>query len=251
MAATEYAARPFGPRALRRAWALLALRPLALLAAQALVAAVLAAAGAGEPWWESAAWWPVAGVLANVACGVALIAAARADGAPLGHLVAPGRWRRGDTLVAAPAAAALAALALAAPPWIAARVYADPTAGTAVLSASLPAWAAWGALLLFPVTTALVEWPTLGGYVRPRLAATRLGPAGAALLVGAVAGAQLAALPFLPARTFVAWRATMLVPFGLAALALLSWRPRLLPAVLLVGLGLSLAAVVPLWLAST
>ncbi|MDF1523181.1 MAG: hypothetical protein P1P87_10225 [Trueperaceae bacterium] len=245
------AAPPFVPAAIRRAWALLALRPLTLLAAQALVAALLAASGATEAWWSSAAWWPVSGVLANVIGGALLMAAARAERLPLRALVAPAPWRRGDVLVAAVAGALLVALATLVPVWHGTRIWGDPSVGTAVLAGPLPAWAAWGSLLLFPVTTALVDVLLYAGYVRPRLAATRLGPVGAVLVVGAVLGVQVAALPFLPARTFVAWRLPMLVPYGLALLALISWRPRLLPAALAVAFGLALAAVVPTWLAST
>jgi hypothetical protein len=245
------AAPPFAPAAIRRAWTLLAMRPLTLLAAQALVAAILAASGVAEPWWSSAAWWPVSGVLANVVGAALLIGAVRAERLPLRALLAPAPWRRGDAVTAGLAGALLVALATLVPVWHGTLVWGDPSVGTAVLAGSLPAWAAWGSLLLFPVTTALVDVPLYAGYVRPRLAATRLGPVGAVLVVGAVLGVQAVALPFLPARTFVAWRAPMLVPYGLAVLALVTWRPRLLPAALAVAFGLALAAVVPTWLAST
>lgn len=236
----------------RWAWAVLASRTLAFLVAQAIVVAGLALSGVAEPWWASASWWPVAATLANVV-GLGLLAwRLRVEGVGWRRLLVPdaGTWR-GD-LVALLVTLPVVALAASLPPaWIGAALWGDQAVGQAVLVAPLPIWAAAVALVLFPLTTAAVELPTYAGYVRPRLRAAGLSPLLATVLVGVVLGVQHGALPFLPASQFFVWRTTMYVPFGLAVIAAVAWRPRLLPYFVGLHLVLDGGAGVLVWLTST
>jgi hypothetical protein len=117
-------------------------------------------------------------------------------------------------------------------------------------AAPLPGWAAWTALLLFPVTTAAVELPTYGGYVLPRLRAAGLPVVAAVAIVGLVLGVQHGALPFVPASQFFAWRTTAFLPLRWRFVGLLAWRPRLLPWFVGVHFLLDAAAGAQVWLAS-
>lgn len=248
---------PVARAATARAWGLLALRPLAFLAAQAAVALALALGGAAEPWWASAAWWPLAAILANVAGLAALAASLRAEGAPLRAVFAPAGGRAPAAVLGrdggAAALAALPVLALGAlVPWaLGVALWGTPDIGQAVLVQPLPAWAAWATLVLFPVTMAAVELPTYAGFVAPRLGATRLGAVGAVVVVGLVLGLQHAALPFLPAKTFLVWRALALVPMALALIATLRRAPRLLPWFVALHLLANATLAAQVWRAST
>lgn len=237
--------------ALPWAWGLLLSRTLLFVAAQAAIAAALAAAGAREPWWASAAWWPVSATLANL-IGLGLLGwRLRAERVRWRDLLFPAtrNWRR-DGLVAM-ALLPLVALAGALPSVVLGTLlWDDPTVGQRLLIGPLPTWAALVALLLFPVTTAAVELPTYAGYVLPRLRSAGLPVAAAVALVGLVLGLQHGALPFLPASQFFLWRATMFVPFALLLIAALAWRPRLLPWFVAVHLLLDALAGVQVWTAA-
>ncbi len=238
----------------RWAWGLLFLRTATFLAAQALVVLGLALTGAREPWWSSAAWWPVTATLANLVGLVLLDGRLRAEGLGWRDLLQLRRegtgWGREALalLVTLPIIAVAAALP---PAWIGAALWGDQAVGQALLIGPLPLWAAWVSLIAFPVTTAAVELPTYAGYVLPRLRAGGLPVVLAVLLVGLVLGVQHGALPFLPAKQFFIWRTTMFIPFGLAIVGAIAWRPRLLPLFVVVHGLLDAAAGALVWLAST
>ncbi len=243
-------ARP-APSASGWAWGLLVSRTLLFLAAQAAIVAALAAAGTREPLWSSAAWWPVAATLANLV-GLALLAwRLRVEGLGWRDLLLPepGSWRR-DGVIALALLPPLAVAAVLPPILIALGLWGDPTVGQNLLLGSLPGWAAWTALLLFPITTAAVELPTYGGYVLPRLRALGMPAFVAVAVVGLVLGAQHGALPFVPASQFFMWRTTAFIPLAWVFVGLLAWRPRLLPWFMGVHLLLDAAAGAQVWLAS-
>jgi hypothetical protein len=230
-------------RAARRwAWTLVAARPASFLAAQAGIAGLLALGGAAEPWWAAAGWWPLAATLANVAGFVQLRARARAEGVPVRRLALGDGFARRDAAGFAAALPLLAAAALAVPWAWGHAVWGDPGVGFGVLASPLPAWAALLALLAYPLSMVAVDLPTYA-YARVRVG----GGALAALAVGAALGLQHVALPFLPAWTFVEWRALMWVPYGVFVVGLLAWRPRWLPWLAVVhGLVHAVAAVLVL-----
>jgi hypothetical protein len=165
-------------------------------------------------------------------------------------LPATSSWRR-DGLTALALLPLVAAAAVLPPILIAQALWVDPTVGQNLLLAPLPGWAAWTALLLFPVTTAAVELPTYGGYVLPRLRAAGLPAIVSVAIVGLVLGVQHGALPFVPAAQFFVWRTAAFVPLALAFIGLLAWRPRLLPWFVGVHLLMDAAAGVQVWLASS
>ncbi len=232
-------------------WGLLVSRTLLFLVAQSAIVAGLAATGTREPWWSSAAWWPISATIANLV-GLALLGwRLRAEGVRWRDLLLPepGSWRR-DGLIALALLPLLAVAAVLPPILSAVGLWGDPTVGQTLLLAPLPGWAAWTALLLFPVTTAAVELPTYGGYVLPRLRSAGLPAFAAVAIVGLVLGVQHGALPFVPAAQFFAWRSTAFIPLALAFVGLLAWRPRLLPWFVALHFLMDAAAGVQVWLAS-
>ncbi len=234
-----------GRAAHRWAWALVAARPIAFLAAQATIAGILALGGTAEPWWASAAWWPLAATVANVAGLLLLRARATAEGVPLGRLLRDGRGPR-DTAGFALALPLVAVAALAAPWAWGVAVWGDVGVGLDVLASPLPTWAAIATLLAYPLSMAVVDLPTYA-YARARAR----GGALATLGIGLALGLQHAALPFLPAWTFVQWRALMWVPYGLVVVGLLAWRPRWVLRLALVHGLVHAGAAVLVWIAST
>lgn len=236
----------------RWAWGLLFLRTVTFLAAQAVVVLGLALAGAREPWWSSASWWPVTATLANLV-GLALLdGRLRAEGLGWRDLLRSSGEGRGRDVLALLVTLPIIAVAAALPPaWIGAALWGDQAVGQALLIGPLPLWAALVSLVAFPVTTAAVELPTYAGYVLPRLRASGIPVVAAVLIVGLVLGVQHGALPFLPAKDFFIWRTTMFIPFGLAIVGAIAWRPRLLPLFVGVHLLLDIAAGALVWFAST
>lgn len=244
------ASMPVGRHATHWAWWLLGARTASFLVAQAGIAAALALAGRAEPWWASAAWWPVAATLANLA-GAALLAwRMRVEGQTWRQLLRwdEARWRDvGWVLALLPlvgAAGAWPAIALAHAVW------GDPTVGQTLLVGALPTWAAWVSLLAFPLTTGAVELPTYAGYVLPRLRAAGIPPIAAVLVVGGALGLQHGALPFVPATGFFVWRTLMFVPFAWTLVAVLAWRPGLLPWWMAVHVAIDAVAGAAIWAAS-
>lgn len=223
----------------------LTLRLVSFAAFQILVALLLAAGGSAQPWAESAAWWPLTAVLANVLTLALLARWARWEGFDLRSFYRPDRTRlRRDLPVAVLVSLGGAALAAGANLGLATALWGDPQVALDLFVRPLPTWAVLLAVVLFPVTTAATELPLYYGYLQPRLAAR--GAAGWTVLVlpAAFHALQHATLPLLLDPQFLAWRALMFAPFAL----LLAWafrrRPTLLPYLVVVHLLLDLQAVV-------
>ena len=240
------ASRPLpAPPGRARAWPLVAARPIAFVGAQAGIAGLLAIGGAAEPWWASAAWWPFAAIVANLV-GLALLRGrAAAEGVRLSELVVGDGFRMRDAAAFALALPLIAAAAVAAPWAWGVLVWGDVSVGLAVLASPLPTWAAWIALLLYPLSMAAVDLPTYA-YAQARIRGGTL----ATLVVGAALGVQHVALPFLPAWTFVEWRALMWVPYGVVMVGLLGRRLHWLPWLAVAHGLVHAAAAVLVWRAS-
>lgn len=236
--------------ATRWAWRLLGARTLALVVAQAVIAGALLLTGEAEPWWRSAAWWPVAATLANVAGAAFLGWRLRVERIGWRRFLAWGEAGRSD------AAWMLGLLALVATavsvPSVALghTLWGDPSVGQLMLVGPLPSWAAWVALVAFPITTGAVELPTYAGYVLPRLRTAGTSTVAAVLVVGGALGVQHGALPFLPASGFFLWRTLMFVPSALTLIAILAWRPRLLPWWMVAHASFAAIAGFEIWVAN-
>ncbi len=210
---------------------------------QAAVAGLYLVSGASEPWQRSLAWWPISATVTSLA-GIALLDwRLRCEGSRYLDLLRVQRATVGrDLLVVAAAVVVAAVLAVVPNVGLSVLLWGDPEAGAARFFAPLPPWAAVLALVAFPLAVGLSELPTYFGYVLPRLRRLGLAGAWAVILSGSVLSLQHVTLPLAFDPAFLVWRAFMFLPFGLFLAALLAWRPRLLPYLVVVHVLLDLAA---------
>ncbi|MFU8891604.1 MAG: hypothetical protein ACNA76_08170 [Anaerosomatales bacterium] len=219
----------------RGPWLMLLARTALFAFYQALIALVFLLAGSPEPWARSAAWWPLAAILANADTLGLLWLAARREGMRLRDLYGFDRtsvkrdllWLAGAVVVSAP-------LAYFPNVWLAEALFADPATPATIMFQSLPAWMLWTALLLFPLTIALAELPAYYGYAMPRI---RKGVGGAwwvPLLVGVAHALQHVTLPLVFDVPFALWRFGMFLPFAVFLGYAIDRRPSLLPYLMVV-----------------
>ena len=97
-----------------------------------------------------------------------------------------------------------------------------------------------------PCSSTRSRWLPTYAYAQARIRGGTL----ATLVVGAALGVQHVALPFLPAWTFVEWRALMWVPYGLVMVGLLARRLHWLPWLAVAHGLVHAAAAVLVWRAS-
>ena len=243
-------AAPTGqPPGARPSWgwtlAVLMSRLVGFALVQAAVALWYALTGATEPWQRSLAWWPISATVTSLA-GIALLDwRLRCEGSRYLDLLRVQRATVGrDLLLVAVAAVVAGVLAVGPNLGLSVLLWGDPEAGASRFFAPLPHWAAALALVAFPLSVGLSEFPTYFGFVLPRLRALGLSCVWAVILSGSVLSLQHVTLPLAFDAAFLIWRAFMFVLFALFVAALLAWRPRLLPYLVVVHVLLDAAAVV-------
>jgi hypothetical protein len=232
------------------AW-LLVFRPLAIAGAQALLAAMLWAAGDAAPLSSAGRWWLVTVTAANLAT-IALLVRVRRDGGGARSLwrFTGATWKRdlawflAFTVVAGPAGW-LPNVALAGALWDA------PDTGNAVLFRPLPLPVLAVLVVAFPVTQALAELPLYFGHVGPALRRGGWGVVSSVLAPSLVLAAQHVVMPFEPDWRFVAWRGLMFLPFALLVGVVVYRRPTLLPWLLVVHALMDAQLPLIAWFAST
>ena len=112
---------------------------------------------------------------------------------------------------------------------------------------SLPLWAAYASLVLFPLTQGMAELASYFAYSMPRLESRGMRPWLAITLPALALSLQHIAVPLLFDARFLLWRGLMFLPFAFFVGIVLHWRPRLLPymAIVHVLMDLSFAAMLP------
>lgn len=229
----------------RQAVAALLLRLVLFIAAQALIVLLLATTGEQEPWGRSAHWWQLTAVMGNVATVLVLARFFHVRATAWRGILSPRRIS-GRTDAKMLGSVLLAAIPLAAVPnyALAYLFLGSPQQALEMLVQPVPVIVAAVALIMFPLSTALVELPVYYGIIQPRLAAltgSRWVIIGLPALMHSI---QHLGLPLLLDAGFLAWRALMFLPFAL----LLSWAlhkrvslmPYLVLAHLLINLQMSL-----------
>ncbi len=210
-------------------WLMLLSRSALFLFFQALIAAVLIAAGSASGWSESARWWTFAVSLANVASLYLLIRAFKSEGRNFWDILRFSRatwksdvlWLLGFGIIGLP----IAALPREPP---AAALFGDVMIPTKMMFQPLPT-RAFILSFLFPLTIWFSELPTYFGYCMPRLEALLKNSWLAWLLASLALAAQHMFLPFILNSGYLLWRFGMFLPFALVSGLALKFRPRLLP----------------------
>ena len=219
-------------------WAPLLSRTVLFAAAQLAIAAGLAVSGHSSPWAASAGWWPVSAFVANVVSIAWIAKIARAEGLSprkLFHL--DGSHLGRDLLVFVGVLLLAAPIAQLPNMGLATVLWGSPEAALRLFVQPIPRWAALIGLVLFPLTIAFAELPTYFAIARGRM--QRAGWKGPALVVvpALFLALQHVTLPLIFDARFLTWRLFMFVPFALFLGAVVHWRPRMLPW-LMVGHGL-------------
>lgn len=210
-------------------WLMLISRSVLFIIAQAVIALVLAATGAVNPWQAAAGWWTFMAILANVASIFLLVYVFRLEGKRFLDILRFRREGRGSDLLYLLATVVIG-LPLAAIPMniLAAVLFGDPLIPTHMMFQPLPLWA-FILSFLFPLTIAFAELPTYFGYVMPRLADQLKNGWSAWGLASFFLGIQHSFLPLIFDGRFFVWRLGAYMLFAFFTGLMLKLRPSLLP----------------------
>ena len=197
---------------------------------QAVVAGIYALIGQAGAWQASTAWWPVTVVLTNAVVIFSLVRLYRREGS---HWLAPLHFERAtvgrDLLILLASGVVIGPLSMLPASLVGGWLFGGVEHAYALFILPLLVWVAALSLVLFPITIALAELPLYFGYVLPRLQG-RLGSRWLAWLVcSLVLAAQHITMPLVFDARFMLFRFLMFLPFALLLGIILSWRPRLLP----------------------
>ena len=208
----------------------------------------LSLVGSARPWEASVSWWMLSASLGNITNIALLTWLARREGLRLNQLFnfEKSTWKWDTSLV-------IAATVVAAPlgyfpnRLLARALFGNPDMAIAMMFRPLPGWAIIVVAVIFPITIAVSELPNYYGYVMPRLKTMSESGWRIVLLVAVVHAFQHVALPLQFDARFMLWRFGMFLPFTLFVACLISFRPSLLPYLMVVHglLDSSLAALVP------
>lgn len=201
------------------------LRPLLMLLSrmvffallQTLIAGLFALRGSAQPWQDSIGWWPITATLTNLLCLVLLDRFMRLEGLRLRDLYTFDRrhiWQ--DALTALGLAFLSSLLVLLPSSWLTTLLFDNANATFELMFKPLPLWAAWTALILFPLSIAFAELPTYFAYVMTRLEVLSGRVWLAVLLPVLLLSAQHVTLPLIFNWHFMVWRLLMFL--GLALL---------------------------------
>lgn len=220
---------------IRWPWIMLLARTTLFISIQAFFALGFFLVGSANAWDDSAAWWPVVVVFANLICLMLLIWLYRVEGQRYWDIFRIERKHvLGDLLFIVGIFVIGGPLAYFPNVLLAGWLFDKPQTVLELFVRPLPLWAVWAGLFLFPITQGLVEIALYMAYVMPRIEAQGLRPWQAVLLSGFFLGIQHFAVPLLFDGRFFVWRLLMYIPFACWTALVMRWRPRLLPYIAVV-----------------
>lgn len=210
-------------------WLMLFLRLPLFLGFQALIAWIFLASGVHAPWEESAAWWMITVILADVVCLVLLIGLYRNEGGRYWNVFHLDKTHiKKDLVFMLGFLIILAPISFLPNIWSAKWLFGDIAVALEWLVRPLPLWAVVIGMLFFPLLQGIVEIPVYTMYVLPRLEKQGVRPWMAVSLVSFVLSAQHIFVPFLPDARFITYRMVMFLPFAILVTMVMRWRPRLM-----------------------
>ena len=211
-------------------WVMLFSRITLFAGVQTLFAAIYFLIGSVHPWDSSANWWMISVGMANLIGLALLVKIFKTEGKRYWDVFRFDRAHvKGDllgllivTLLAAP-------LSYFPNVMLAQWLFGSPDATLDLFVRPLPLWAAYTAVVFFPVTQGLTELATYFGYVMPRFESQGMNKWLAISLPALMLGLQHLAAPLLFDVRFIVWRGLMFIPFALMTGIALHARPRILP----------------------
>lgn len=223
-------------------WLILVIRIFLFGFIQALIAVVLWASGWTASFSESAKWWPISVVLANLICIFLMVRLFGREGI--------GYWDifhiKKETVKNDIVAILLILLVLGPvgffPNLLLAKwLFGDNLTALGMYIHPLPLWATLVAVVIFPLSQGLAELPTYFAYVMPRLERQVSIPWLAMALSAIFLAAQHICAPLILDYRFILWRLLMFMPFAFGVGIVLHWRPRLLPYLVIIHILMDLS----------
>lgn len=198
-----------------RVWTALVMRTVFFLVFGLLIIVICSVIGLDDAMKEAEKWWPFQAILANIASFIVLKSLLKKEGKSYNSIL---HFRKGKfkkdmlkgllyLLISFP----FAALGLYGLSYL---ILGDIQPPTNMMQA-LPLWAAVIAVVVFPLTNALVELPTYFGYAFPRIE-KKWGSVGLAILLPALFLAiQHGPLPIVLGGSYIAWRLLAFIPLAI------------------------------------
>jgi hypothetical protein len=215
--------------------ALLFLRTILLIAAQALVAWILWGLGHPQPWREAGDWWGVYGNVADIGCLIALRWLLAREGLRLRDLLGTVKMRRGHDLWIGLGCYLLIFPVFFASTWLGKSLFfhSDPAIAVGYLSRlrSLPLRATIYGVCLWWTIWSPTEEATYQAYALPRIEALSRNRIFTVLLVGFCWAAQHCALPLIFDWRYLAFRFVSFFPGVLCLMAVYLRTRRLTPVI--------------------
>ncbi len=228
-------------------WLILFVRIILFAAFQAMLALLLFLGGDGQAWETAANWWPLTVAAVDLVVLLWLIRIFAAEGMNFWHLFRIERATLKSDLLALLLIVVLTGPVSYLPNiWLGQALFGNAEATLELIVRPLPVWAAYAAVVLFPIGQGLTELPTYFGYVMPRFRSQGMNRWTALSLPALMLAFQHIAIPLLFDWRFIAWRAFMFVPFAFLVGAALMWRPRLMPYLAIVHILLDMSFAVML-----
>jgi membrane protease YdiL (CAAX protease family) len=194
-------------------WLVLIMRTVFFLVFGLVMIALFSSFGSGEAMKEAEKWWPFQAILANIASFLVLKFLLKKEGKSYNSIL---QFKKGKTgkdigkgllylLISFP----FAALGLYGGSYLLLGDIQPPTN----MMQAIPLGAAIIALIVFPLSNALVELPTYFGYAFPRIE-KKWGLAMAMVLPALFLAIQHGPLPIVLGGSYIAWRLLAFVPLA-------------------------------------
>jgi len=211
-------------------WCMLVLRSMLFLGFQALISLYFFLNGSPSAWNDSAAWWMITVILADLVGLALLMRSYKLRSDRFWDIFKVDRKNiKHDLLFMFAFLAVLAPVSFLPNIWSAKLLFGDARIALDMLVRPLPLWGSVLGLLFFPLLQGLVEIPTYTLYAMPGLEKQGIRSLLAVFITSAFLSAQHMFVPFLPDLRFILYRLIMFLPFAILVTIVIHWRSRLMP----------------------
>lgn len=214
---------------------LLPLRLLLFAVFQLLISLFLNQTALRNPWEASSAWWLISAAFTNIVTIFFLVQLLKRENLSYFQVFKfEKQFIKKDLLVLAGIILISGPIAMLPSSLVAGWIFGNVQSANSLLIQSLPLWAAWSGLIVFPITIAFAELSFYFGYLMPRFEMVTGNKWLAILLPVLFLGAQHMTLPLIIDGRFMFWRLLAFLPFALLLGLVIHWRPRLLPYLMII-----------------